>query len=97
MDRRALILFKTIHREATVASAGRDHDCASLDPLVCIELDRTRVVAAFELYGLVGDGDFHTKFLRLAEGAAHKRHSRNSSRKAKIILNSCRSARLPTK
>ena len=45
-----------------------------------------RIVAALELHRFVGDGDFDPELLRLAESAAHQRHSGNARRKPEIIL-----------
>src|SRR5262249_50526307 len=43
---------------------------------------------------LIGNRHFNTEFLRLIVGARHKRHARNTSRKAKIVLDPGGGARL---
>ena len=94
MHRRAFKLLEMIDGEAPVAGASGDHDGARLDPLAGRELHVTRVVAAFELDGFVGDQDLDPELLRLTERAAHQGHAGNSRRKAEIIFDSRGRARL---
>src|SRR5678815_4417881 len=53
-----------------------------------------RIVTAFELHSFVGDCHFDAELLRLVEGSAHQGHSRNSGRKAEVILDARRSSGL---
>ena len=54
-----------------VAGAGGDDDGPRLDAFSGAEVDAAGIVAAFELYRLVGNGDLDPELLRLVEGPGH--------------------------
>src|SRR6476469_7382906 len=94
MNGGAFELFEPLDPEAAVPRARCDHDGLRLDPFPSPQLNVAWGVAAFELHRLIRDEDLDSELLSLAERAAHERHTGDSGRKAEVILDPRRSARL---
>ena len=96
MNGDAVELLQPVDVEPAVAGAGGDNDGPRLDALSgAAEVDAAGIVAAFEPYRLVGNGDLDPELLRLVEGPGHERDAGNSGRGSRGSSRSAPRHRLP--
>ena len=98
VDGRALELCEIRDVDAAVADAAGDHHGARADPFLVREpeLEARRLAGreASQAHDLVRDRHLGAELLRLVEGARHQRHAGDSGRKAHVVLDPRRRARL---